>query len=224
MAALSRATLNLVGSHAGVSIGEDGPSQMGLEDIAMMRAVHDSVVLYPSCANATAKLTTEMSKRRGMQYLRTTREKTPVLYSDSEPFPIGGSKVLRQSAQDEIAIIAAGITVHEALKAHDQLQQQGIAARVIDLYSVKPVDRETLHEAARACARGLLVVEDHHPEGGLADAVTEAFDGSATPAIQRLAVRIMPGSARPEEQLRVAHIDMGAIVEAVKAAIAHTSR
>jgi transketolase len=220
MAAISRATLNLVGSHAGVSIGEDGPSQMGLEDLAMLRAVHGSVVLYPSCANATVSLTAEMAKRTGINYLRTTREKTPVLYPAGEVFTIGGSKVLRRSDKDVVAIVAAGITVHEALKAHDLLQQQAIAARVIDLYSVKPVDRDTLREAATACARGLIVVEDHHPEGGLADAVTEAFDGRAAPRIRRLAVRTMPGSASPMQQLQAAGIDAGAIAEAVKQAVA----
>jgi transketolase len=215
MASISKATVNLVGSHAGVSIGEDGPSQMGLEDLAMMRAVHDSVVLYPCCGNATAKLVAEMATRRGIQYLRTTREKTPVLYPPSEAFPIGGSKVLRRSDRDRAAIIAAGVTVHEALKAHDELRGRGVPTRVIDLYSVKPVDRATLHEAAKECPGGLLVVEDHHPEGGLADAVAEAFDGVAAPPIRRLAVRIMPGSATPDEQLAAAGIDARAIVAAL---------
>jgi len=215
MAALSRATLNLVGSHAGVSIGEDGPSQMGLEDLAMMRAVHGSVVLYPSCGNATVRLTAEMAACRGIQYLRTTREKTPVLYSATEPFPIGGSKVLRHSDEDQVAIIAAGITVHEAIEAHERLREAGVATRVIDLYSVKPVDRETLHEAARSCPGGFVVVEDHHPEGGLASAVAEAFNGMAAPATHCLAVRIMPGSGKPEEQLHAARIDAEAIVETI---------
>jgi transketolase len=220
MAAISGATLNLVGSHAGVSIGEDGPSQMGLEDLAMMRAVHGSVVLYPSCANATAMLVAEMAKLRGIQYLRTTREKTPVIYSPGERFPIGGSKILRRSDRDRIAIVGAGITVHEALKAHEELASRDLAARVIDLYSVKPVDRATLRAAARECASGLLVVEDHHPEGGLADAVSEAFEGVPAPAIRRLAVRIMPGSATAEQQRDGAGIDAHAIVEAVTAALA----
>jgi transketolase len=215
MAAISRATLNLVGSHVGVSIGADGPSQMGVEDLAMMRAVHDSVVLYPSCANATAKLVAEMAGRRGIQYMRTTREKTPVLYASDEPFPIGGSKVLRRSPEDRVAIVAAGITVHEALKAHEELRRRGVAVRVIDLYSVKPVDRATLQAVARECSGGILVVEDHHPEGGLADAVAEAFDGEPAPRIRRLAVRIMPGSATPQEQLRVCGIDAAAIVAAI---------
>ncbi len=219
MAAISGATLNLVGSHAGVSIGEDGPSQMGLEDLAMMRAVHGSVVLYPCCANATAKLTAEMAGRRGIQYLRATREKTPVLYPPGEPFPIGGSKVLRRSKADRAAIVAAGITLHEALAAHEQLRGEGIATRVIDLYSVKPVDAATLREAARDCAAGLIVVEDHHPEGGLGDAVAEAFEGGPAPAIRRLAVRIMPDSATPQEELAEAEIDAVAIARAVREAL-----
>jgi len=218
MAAISQATLNLVGSHAGVSIGEDGPSQMGLEDLAMMRAVHGSVVLYPSCGNATAKLVVEMAGRDGIQYLRTTREKTPVLYPPTEDFPIGGCKVLRRSDRDRVAIVAAGITVHEALKAHQQLCARGVMTRVIDLYSVKPVDRATLHEVARECSAGFLVVEDHHPEGGLADALAEAFEDSAVPAIRRLAVRNMPGSATPDEQLGLAGIDATAIIQAITAA------
>ncbi len=218
MAAISGATLNLVGSHAGVSIGEDGPSQMGVEDLAMMRAVHGSVVLYPCCANATARLTAEMAGRAGIQYLRTTREKTPVLYPPGEPFPIGGSKVLRRSPGDRVAVVAAGVTLHEALKAHDQLRGEGIAVRVIDLYSVKPADGATLREAARECPGGLIVVEDHHPEGGLGDAVAEAFEGGPAPAIRRLAVRIMPDSATPQEELEEAGIDAGAIARAVREA------
>lgn len=214
MASISRAALTIVGSHVGVSIGEDGPSQMGLEDMAMMRAVHGSVVLYPCCGNATAKLVAEMASRRGIQYLRTTRGKTPVIYPPNEAFPIGGSKVLHRSSEDRIAIVAAGITLHEALKAYEQLLQQGVRARVIDLYSVKPVDRPTLQDAARECSGGLVVVEDHHPDGGLADAVAEAFDGAAAPPIRRLAVRTMPGSATPDEQLRAAAIDARAIVAA----------
>jgi transketolase len=218
MAAISNATLNLVGSHAGVSIGEDGPSQMALEDLAMMRAVHGSVVLYPSCANATAKLVAEMAGRSGIQYLRATREKTRVLYPPGEPFPIGGSKVLRRSPQDRVAVVAAGITVHQALKAHEELARAGVAIRVIDLYSVKPVDQATLQEAAGECPGGFVVVEDHHPEGGLADAVAEAFASVPAPPIRRLAVRTMPGSATPDEQLADAGIDARAIVAAVNSA------
>ena len=216
MASVSMATMHLVGSHAGVSIGEDGPSQMGLEDIAMMRAVHGSTVLYPSCANATAKLALEMSNRRGIHYLRTTREKTPVLYAPSEVFHPGGAKVPRRSDHDSVAIVAAGITVHEALRAHELLRADGVYARVIDAYSVKPIDRATLLEAARECPRGLVVVEDHHPEGGLADAVLEAFEGQPAPRVARLAVRLMPGSASPDEQLDDAGIDARAVAEVAR--------
>ncbi len=217
MAAVSQATLHLVGSHAGVSIGEDGPSQMGLEDLAMMRAVHGSTVLYPSCANAAAKLTLEMANRRGIHYLRTTRGKTPVLYPPSEAFPVGGSKVLRGSDRDEVAIVAAGVTVHEALEAYARLNDLGIRARVIDAYSVKPIDRATLLDAARECPRGVGGAEDHRPAGGLGDAVADVFDGQPAPATVRLAVRLMPGSATPAEQLDDAGIDARAIVEAVDA-------
>jgi transketolase len=188
---------------------------MGLEDLAMMRAVHGSVVLYPCCANATAKLVAEMAGGQGIHYLRTTREKTPVLYAASEPFPVGGSKVLRRSDRDAVAVVAAGVTVHEALKAHKELLRRGVAVRVIDLYSVKPVDRAALLEAARDCPGGLVVVEDHHPEGGLADAVAEAFDGRPAPTMRRLAILGMPGSATPEEQLEAAGIDARAIVRTV---------
>ena len=140
MAAISRANIRLCGSHAGVSIGEDGPSQMALEDLAMMRAVHGSTVLYPSDANQTAHLVAAMADLKGISYLRTTRAKTPVIYGPDEQFPIGGSKVLRQSDDDQVTVIGAGITLHEALKAYDQLKGEGITVRVIDLYSVKPID------------------------------------------------------------------------------------
>src|SRR2546421_3464137 len=175
MAAISRANIRLCGSHAGVSIGEDGPSQMALEDLAMMRAVHGSTVLYPGDGNATAHLVAAMADRPGISFLRTTRAATPVVYDAQDAFPIGGSKVLRQSASDQVAIVAAGINLHEALKAHEQLAGEGIAARVIDAYSVKPIDVETLRQAARETGGRLLVVEDHWPEGGPGDAVLEAF-------------------------------------------------
>ncbi|BBC31682.1 Transketolase [Streptomyces graminofaciens] len=225
MASVSGAGINLVGSHAGVSIGQDGPSQMGLEDLAMMRAVHGSTVLYPCDANQTAKLVGAMAGRDGVRYLRTTRGETPVLYSPTEEFPIGGSKVLRASDTDRLTVVAAGITVHEALKAADALDAEGIQVRVIDLYSVKPVDRRTLREAAERTGC-LLTVEDHHEEGGLGDAVLDAFlDGRPLPRLVRLAVRTMPGSATPDEQLHAAGIDAEAIAAAgrllVETAIVH---
>src|SRR5262249_5598361 len=177
MAAVSNANVHLCGSHAGVSIGEDGPSQMGLEDLAMMRAVCGSTVLYPCDANQTADLVRQMAELGGISFLRTTREKTPVLYSPGTAFPVGKSRTLKQSGHDRVAVVAAGITVHEALKAYDELAGAGIAVRVLDAYSVKPIDREALHQAAKDTGGRLVVVEDHWVEGGLGDAVLEAFTG-----------------------------------------------
>jgi transketolase len=219
MAAISGARLCLAGSHAGVSIGEDGPSQMALEDLAMTRALAGSTVLYPSCATTAAALTLEMADREGISYLRTTREKTPVLYGPDERFPIGGSKVLRRSGDDVAAVLAAGITLHEALRAHDRLAAAGIPVRVVDLYSVKPIDAGTVEACARECGGRLVVVEDHRPEGGLGDAVAEVFAGRPAPAITRLAVRELPGSGTPRELLDQAGIGADAIVEAVRRAV-----
>ena len=216
MAAVSRADINLVGSHAGVSIGEDGPSQMGLEDIAALRAVHGSVVLHPSDANSAARLTAGMAEHNGVSYLRTLRGKTPVLYGPEEGFRIGGSKVLRSSAEDRVAVVAAGATVHEALAAADALAGEGVAVRVVDAYSVKPVDAATLRTAAEETGR-IVTVEDHWPEGGLGDAVLDVFaDTRSRPRTMKLAVSGMPASATPEEQLREAGIDAGAIEAAVR--------
>ncbi|MFJ7043197.1 transketolase [Streptomyces sp. NPDC101112] len=221
MASISGAGINLAGSHAGVAIGRDGPSQMGLEDLAMMRAVHGSTVLYPCDANQTAKLVGTMADLEGVRYLRTSRGDTPVVYSPTEDFPVGGSKVLRASDDDRLTVVAAGITVHEALKAADALGREGIPIRVIDLYSVKPVDRRTLREAAERTGC-LLTVEDHHAEGGLGDAVLEAFaDGRPVPRLVRLAVRDMPGSASAEEQLHEAGIDAEAIAAAGRLLVEH---
>ena len=223
MAAVSRADIRLVGSHCGVSIGEDGPSQMGLEDIAALRAVHGSTVLYPSCANQTAKLVQAMVEQPGVSYLRTTRAETPVLYSADEEFEIGGSRVIRSSDRDEITIVAAGITLHEALAAADELAAEGVAARVIDLYSVKPIDQQTLIEAADVT--GVIVtVEDHHSEGGIGDAVLEVFaDSSSRPRIIMLAVRVMPTSGTPAELLAQAGIDRVQIAETVRTLVAARS-
>ncbi|MEV0931608.1 transketolase [Streptomyces phaeochromogenes] len=216
MASVSGAGINLVGSHAGVAIGQDGPSQMGLEDLAMFRAVHGSTVLYPCDGNQTAKLVAEMAGCEGVRYLRTSRGEMPVLYGPNEEFPVGGSKVLRASPQDRLTVVAAGATVHEALKAADALAADGISVQVIDLYSVKPVDRRALHEAAERTGC-LLTVEDHHEEGGLGDAVLDAFlDGRPVPRLVRLAVRTMPGSASPEEQLHAAGIDAESIAASAK--------
>ena len=223
MAAISRANIRLCGSHAGVSIGEDGPSQMALEDLAMMRAVYGSTVLYPCDANQTARLVAAMADQQGIVYLRTTREKTPILYSPDEQFPIGGSRTLRQSENDQVTVVAAGITLHEALKAADTLKGEGIAIRVIDLYSVKPVDEKTLREAARATGGRIVTVEDHWREGGLGAAVLDAFAGtdeqqpdSQPPTVVKLAVHHMPDSATPDQELEEAGINAAAIVSAVK--------
>jgi transketolase len=211
MAAISGANLRVVGSHAGVSIGEDGPSQMGLEDLAMFRAVPGSTVMYPCDANQTAQLVSIMADRGGISYLRTTRGETPVIYGPDERFPIGGSRILRRSGNDQLTILAAGITVHEALRAADTLAAEDINARVIDLYSVKPIDAPTVKQAAAETGR-LLTVEDHWPQGGLGDAVLDVFaDATRGPLMRKLAVRVMPGSASPDEQLGLAGIDAEAI-------------
>jgi len=219
MAAVSRANIKLCGSHAGVSIGEDGPSQMALEDLAEFRAVWSSTVLYPCDPNQTAKLVAQIVDRDGIVYLRTTREKTPVLYDADDDFPIGGSRTLRQSDTDALTIVAAGVTVHEALTAADRLAAEGIGARVIDLYSVKPVDTDSLRLAA-AATHAMITVEDHWPEGGLGDAVLSALaDADSRPRVVKLGVRAMPGSATPAEQLAAAGIDAAAIVEAARALV-----
>ncbi|MFD5537182.1 transketolase [Streptomyces sp. NPDC127079] len=214
MASISGSGINLVGSHAGAAIGQDGPSQMGLEDLAMFRSVYGSTVLYPCDANQTAQLVATMAGLDGIRYLRTSRGASPVIYGPDEDFPVGGSKVLRSSDEDRLTVVAAGVTLHEALKAADALAEDGIRVRVVDLYSVKPVDRETLHRAAEETGC-LLTVEDHHEEGGLGDAVAEAFtDGRPVPRLVRLAVRTMPGSAAPDQQLHAAGIDAEAIATA----------
>ncbi|MGH8793804.1 MAG: transketolase, partial [Stackebrandtia sp.] len=175
MASIGGADLRIVGSHAGVSIGQDGPSQMGLEDIAMFRPLWRSTVLYPCDANQTAQLVSEMADCSGVSYLRTTRGETPVIYAPDERFPVGGSRVLRQSWNDQVTLVGAGVTTFESLRAADLLAARGIAARVIDAYSVKPLDAQTLREACRATGGRVVVSEDHWPEGGLGDAILEAL-------------------------------------------------
>jgi transketolase len=221
MAAISRANIRLSGSHAGVSIGEDGPSQMALEDLAMMRAVYGSTVLYPCDANQAAQLVAQMAEHDGIVYMRTTREKTPVIYAADEEFIVGGSKVIHQSEKDEVTIVAAGITVHEALKAYEQLKSQRIMARVIDAYSVKPIDEETLMLAADEAGNKIVVVEDHWPEGGLGDAVLDAFSmrNGPIPEVVKLAVQSMPGSGTPDELMEEAGINAYHIVQAVRALV-----
>jgi transketolase len=218
MAAVSRANFVLSGSHAGVSIGEDGPSQMALEDLAMMRAVHGSTVLYPCDAPSTVRLVEEMLERPGIRYLRTTREDTPLLYDPEEEFPIGGSKVLRRSDHDRATVVGAGVTVFQALHAADDLASQDVPVRVIDCYSIKPIDRQSLRQALEETGL-VVVVEDHWREGGLGDAVLEALAAEGAPLsgrVVKLAVTDMPGSGSADEQRRAAGIDDRAIVEAVK--------
>ena len=216
MAAVSRANIVLAGSHAGVSIGEDGPSQMALEDIASLRAVHGSTVLYPSDPNQTAELLALAADRDGIVFMRTTREKTPVIYQPGERFEIGGSRTVRRTDDDAVTLIGAGITLHEALKAADLLNEDGINARVIDLYSVKPVDEATIRAAAHETG-AIITVEDHFPEGGIGDAVLEALAGEPGRApVRKLAVTIMPGSATPAEQLEAAGIDAEHIAAAAR--------
>jgi transketolase len=218
MAAISRANINLCGSHCGVSIGEDGPSQMALEDLAMFRAVHSSAVFYPSDAVSAERLTEVMARRPGINYLRTSRPKTPILYSKDEKFPVPGFKVLRQSAQDKVTVVGAGITLHEALKAADELKTQGIAIRVVDLYCVKPIDGKTLAREIGAANGKLVTVEDHWPEGGLGEAVLSALaQAGVTPSKSRLlAVNGMPHSGKPDELIDAFGISARHIAAAVR--------
>ncbi len=216
MAAVSRANIKLAGSHAGVSIGEDGPSQMALEDLASFRAVHGSTVLYPSDPNQTAALVAQMVDRDGIVFMRTTREKTPVIYQPGEEFPIGGARVVRRTDDDAVTLIGGGITLHEALKAAHSLAEEGINARVIDLYTVKPIDAETVRAAARETG-AILTVEDHWIEGGIGDAVLAALaEEQPHPIVVKLAVTEMPGSGKPAELLHAAGIDADCIANAAR--------
>src|ERR1700733_6264203 len=217
MAAISRSNINLCGSHCGISIGEDGPSQMALEDIAIFRAVHSSAVFYPSDAVSAERLVETMARRPGINYLRTSRPKMPILYGKDERFPVPGFKVLRKSDQDKATVIGAGITLHEALKAADQLKSAGTAVRVIHLYCVKPLDGTALAAEITATGGRLVTVEDHWAEGGIGEAVLAALaQANAAPAISRLlAVRNMPHSGKPDELIDAFGISAKHIVEAV---------
>src|SRR3954452_5976770 len=220
MAAISRADLRLCGSHAGVSIGEDGPSQMAMEDLAFFRAVHSSAVLYPSDANQAASLVEAMAERDGISYMRTTRGSTPVIYEAGDRFEIGGSRVVRESDDDEVLLVGAGITLHEALSAADALAGDGISARVVDCYSLKPIAGDGPREAPAAAGERVVVAEDHWPEGGLGDAVLGAFaDADERPRVVKLGVRDMPGSGKPDELLAEAGIDADAIASAARALV-----
>jgi transketolase len=217
MSAISAADIRLCGSHAGVEIGADGPSQMALEDLAMMRAVQGSTILYPSDATSTASLVQEMAERTGIVYMRTTRGSYPVLYPPDEAFPVGGAKVVRSGPDDQVTLIGAGVTLHNCLAAAEELSGDGIQARVVDLYSVKPIDTQTLLEAAAATGDRLVVAEDHHPEGGLGSAVLDAFNEAGHPVqISHLAVRSLPGSGTPAELLEAAGIAAGQIAQAAR--------
>ena len=221
MAAISHASVRLVGSHAGVEIGADGPSQMGLEDLAMMRAVQGSSVFYPSDAVSAAALVDVMAQTGGITYLRTTRGAYPVLYDNDESFPAGGSKVLRSGPSDAVTLIGAGVTLHECLRAADRLALDGIHARVIDLYSIKPIDGDTLVEAADATGGRIVVAEDHHPEGGLGSAVAAALlkAGVQHLRLAHLSVSELPGSGTTAELLAAAGIDATHIASAAAALI-----
>jgi transketolase len=218
MAAVSQADICLVGSHAGVEIGADGPSQMALEDLAMMRAVQGSTVLYPSDATSAAALVQAMADREGVVYMRTTRGAYPVLYAAGEAFPVGGAKVLRATDEDQVTLIGAGVTLHACLDAADQLKADGISARVIDVYSVKPIDTGTLTAAAAATGGKLVIAEDHHPEGGLGSAVVDALTGAgrADLTVRHLAVAELPGSGTSAELLDAAGISAGHITAAAR--------
>jgi transketolase len=216
MAAIGKAALRLVGSHCGVSIGQDGPSQMGLEDIAIMRCLPNSIVLYPSDAVSTHKLVEQMARYAdGISYLRTTRKETLVIYENDEEFPIGGCKILRQSQHDIACVVSAGITLHEALKAYDILAQRNVYVSVIDLYSIKPLDAVTLISVAKASQNKIITVEDHYPEGGIGEAVRSAV-GNENITIQSLTVGRLPRSGKPEELLAMEGIDADAIMRMVE--------
>ena len=215
MAAISNVCIKMAGSHAGVSIGEDGPSQMALEDLAMCRAEPNITVLYPCDAVSAEKLVVLMAYHPGTAYIRTSRPKTPVIYSNDESFNVGGLKVLRESANDAVTVIGGGVTVFEALKAYDQLKAAGTLVRVIDLYSVSPVDGDALIAAGRATGGRLITVEDHYAAGGIGDAVAEAV-ANAGLTVHRLAVREIPRSGKSEELLDRFQISARHIVEAVR--------
>ncbi len=214
MSQYSDPNIKFVGSHAGVSIGEDGPSQMGLEDMAMFRAILNSVVLYPSDAISTERLVEEAASHEGLVYIRTTRKETPIIYGPKDQFPIGGNKILRRSDRDVATVIGAGVTLHEALDAYEALQKEGILIRVIDLYSIKPIDGEALRRAVNG-TKSILTVEDHYPEGGLGEAVRSVLSPSAAP-IYSLAVRRKPKSGKPQELLDYEEISRMTIVKTVK--------
>jgi transketolase len=215
MAGISGLNVKLAGSHAGVSIGEDGPSQMALEDLALMRAVPNCTVFYPSDAMSAERLVALAADTRGPVYIRTTRPKTPVIYAATESFAVGGSKTIRQSGNDAVTVVAAGVTLFEALEAHERLAADGVAIRVIDAYSVQPIDRQGLVAAGRATGGRVITVEDHYAHGGLGDAVSEAVWDQGF-RVRRLAVREIPRSGPPDALLDLYGISSRAIIDAVR--------
>jgi transketolase len=221
MALYSKANIKIMGSHVGVSIGEDGPSQMGLEDINMFLSIPGSVILYPCDAISTEKLVKEMAKHKGISYMRTTREKTPTIYKNSEKFPLGGLKVIKKSKRDKILIIGAGVTLYEALKAHNKLKEKKINTRVIDLYSIQPIDKKALLKNAKECSGNIIVVEDHY-FGGIGTVVSEVFATSTNKInnksikLKHLYIKEIPRSGKPEELRKRYKIDASAIISAVK--------
>jgi transketolase len=215
VAGISSANLKLVGSHVGVSIGEDGPSQMGLEDLALMRAIVGSVVLYPSDAVSTEKLVEQMALAKGINFLRTSRPKSLVIYNNDESFPVGGAKVLRQNAGDKVTVVSAGVTLHEALKAADALKKEGVGITVIDAYSIKPLGKAEILAAAQKTNNTVITVEEHYAEGGLGDAVAGELSVEGV-KVHKLAVTSLPRSGKAEELLAHFGIDAAAIVKKVK--------
>jgi transketolase len=218
VAGISHSNVKLVGSHVGISIGEDGPSQMGLEDIAMMRAVVDSTVLYASDAVCTEKLVEQMAAHKGICFLRTSRPKSPVIYNNDEQFPIGGAKVLRQSGNDKVTVVAAGVTLFEALKAADTLKNQGTSITVIDAYSIKPLGKDVIRNAAQKTNNLVITVEDHYTEGGIGDAVAGELSADGI-KVHKLAVHELPRSGKAPELLAHYKIDADAIVEKVRSLV-----
>jgi transketolase len=217
MSQYSDPNIKFVGSHAGVAIGQDGPSQMGLEDIAMFRTILNSVVLYPADAVATEKLVEEAAAHKGIVYIRTTRNATPIIYKGEEEFPMGECKVLRRDGNDRVTVIAAGVTVFEALEAYEELLEEDISIRVIDLYSVKPIDATMLREAVKN-TKCIVTVEDHYAEGGIGEAVLSALSPTPVP-LHLLAVKNTPKSGKPEDLLIYEKISKDAIVAKVKEAL-----
>jgi transketolase len=214
MAQYSGANIKFVGSHAGVSIGADGASQMGLEDLAMFRTLRSSVVLYPSDAVSADKLVEQAAKHKGIVYIRTTRADTPIIYNRKDTFKIGGSKIIEESGQDALTIVAAGITLHQTLLAYRELAKQNIFVRIVDCYSIKPIDIKTLRQAA-VDTSAIITVEDHFAQGGLGEAVLSALSSNKIP-VHIMAVRKMPHSGKPQELLDYEEISARAIIEKVK--------